>query len=61
MENIRNQIQKSLDKGSSGDIFSLKIDLPTKEILKSVSLSIIILIQKHVFIFVFIKVFSKTT
>lgn len=35
MENIKNQIQKSLDKGHGGDVFSLKIDQPTKDILKN--------------------------
>jgi hypothetical protein len=37
MENIKNQIQKSLDKGHGGDVFSLKIDQSTKDILKNVS------------------------
>ena len=36
MENIKNQIQKSLDKGHSYDMFSLKIDQQNKDILKSV-------------------------
>ena len=38
MENIKNQIQKSLDKGHGGDMFSLKIDQSNKDVLKNVFL-----------------------
>lgn len=39
MENIKNQIQKSLDKGHGSEIFSLKIDQANKDVFKNVSRS----------------------